>query len=210
VPGADFASYRWGNTVDPVLPGLMDRPMVARELIPYGSPASADLLMALDRRFQEGVLDPEAIAPMARLLSAGDVLLQSDLQYERYRTPRPRTLAAELTPPPDGLGAPVPFGPPEPNLTGRAVPLVDEHTLGTPAGTPDPAPVTVFPVPDAPSIVRAEPASRPVIVAGDGEGIVDAAGAGLLDVGAVLLYDAALVDDPSCASGPSTTGPPSC
>jgi len=26
VPGTDFASYRWGNTVDPITPGLIDRP----------------------------------------------------------------------------------------------------------------------------------------------------------------------------------------
>ena len=37
MPGADFASYEWGSTVDPILPGMMDRPYVARELIPYGS-----------------------------------------------------------------------------------------------------------------------------------------------------------------------------
>ena len=33
-PGIDFAAYRWGNTVDPVTPGLTDREYVARELIP--------------------------------------------------------------------------------------------------------------------------------------------------------------------------------
>ena len=43
-PGTDFASYTWGNTVDPITPGLTDRPYVARELIPYGTPGSADLL----------------------------------------------------------------------------------------------------------------------------------------------------------------------
>ena len=48
VPGTDFASYRWGNTVDPILPGLIDRPSVQRELIPYGSAASANLLNAFD------------------------------------------------------------------------------------------------------------------------------------------------------------------
>src|SRR3712207_7440347 len=42
IPGADFASYRWGMTIDPITPGLMDRPYVARELIPYGSPPSAE------------------------------------------------------------------------------------------------------------------------------------------------------------------------
>jgi arabinofuranan 3-O-arabinosyltransferase len=50
VPGSDFASYRWGNTVDPILPGLIDRPSVQRELIPYGSPASANLLNAFETR----------------------------------------------------------------------------------------------------------------------------------------------------------------
>ena len=53
LPGADFASYRWGNTVDPITPGIMDRPYVARELIPYGSPASANLLNAFDLRIQD-------------------------------------------------------------------------------------------------------------------------------------------------------------
>ena len=28
IPGADFAAYRWGQTVDPITPGLMDRPYV--------------------------------------------------------------------------------------------------------------------------------------------------------------------------------------
>ncbi|HUF85539.1 MAG TPA: alpha-(1-_3)-arabinofuranosyltransferase family protein, partial [Acidimicrobiia bacterium] len=79
IPGSDFASYRWGNTVDPILPGMMDRGYAARELIPYGSEASADLLAALDRRMQEGVFDAEALAPVARLMGVGDVVVRSDL-----------------------------------------------------------------------------------------------------------------------------------
>ncbi len=67
VPGSDFASYRWGNTVDPVTPGLTDRGYVARELFAWGSAPSANLLNAFDRRFQEADIDPEAIAPIARL-----------------------------------------------------------------------------------------------------------------------------------------------
>src|SRR3712207_9388431 len=62
IPGSDFASYRWGTTIDPVTPGLMDRPYVARELIPYGSAPSADLLIALDRRLQEDQLDPAVLS----------------------------------------------------------------------------------------------------------------------------------------------------
>ncbi len=30
IPGADFAGYRWGNAIEPVTPGLTDRPYVAR------------------------------------------------------------------------------------------------------------------------------------------------------------------------------------
>src|SRR5581483_8027680 len=48
LPGSDFSAYRWGNTVDPILPGLMKRPWEERELVPFGSQASADLLLALD------------------------------------------------------------------------------------------------------------------------------------------------------------------
>ena len=58
VPGIDFASYRWGTTVDPITPGLMDRPYVARELIPYGSPPSADLLNAWTARCRRACSTP--------------------------------------------------------------------------------------------------------------------------------------------------------
>lgn len=96
VPGTDFASYRWGNTVDPVLPGLMDRPTrLVVSSSPYGSAASADLLSVLfDHRLQEQTFDPEALAPMARFLGAGDISVRSDLSYERFNTPRPRTLGS--------------------------------------------------------------------------------------------------------------------
>ena len=38
VPGRRLRVVPWGNTVDPITPGLMDRPYVARELIPWGGP----------------------------------------------------------------------------------------------------------------------------------------------------------------------------
>ncbi len=104
IPGSDFAAYRWGQTVDPITPGLMDRPYVARELVPWGSAASADLLDAFDRRLQEGVLDPSAIAPVARLMSAGSILYRADLQTDRYDLARAVPVWRLLTEPtPDGL-----------------------------------------------------------------------------------------------------------
>src|SRR5262249_29514823 len=89
LPGADFASYRWGGTVDPITPALMDRPYVARELVPWGSAPGADLLNAFEDQLQDGVFDPSALAPFARLISAATLSVRNDLQYERYRTPAP-------------------------------------------------------------------------------------------------------------------------
>ena len=153
MPGSDFASYRWGDTVDPITPGLVDRPYVAREAAPFGSPGSIDLLAAFDRRFQEGLLEPRALAPVARMLAAGDVLYRADLQYERYRTPRPRALWSQLQPTPPGLGAPEAYG--EPVRAVPEVPLNDEQALGLPPDAPDPPPVAVFPVEGARPVTRA-------------------------------------------------------
>ncbi|MGI8664246.1 MAG: alpha-(1-_3)-arabinofuranosyltransferase domain-containing protein [Acidimicrobiales bacterium] len=195
IPGSDFASYRWGNTVDPITPGLIDRPYVARELIPYGTPASADLLIALDHRVQEGILDPGALAVIARLMSVGDVVVRSDLQYERYNTPRPRNLYAEVAGE-LGLGQPQTFGPPSPNVAGPQATLYDELFLQTPPSLPDPAPLAAFPVDGSLPILRAIDAGAPLVVAGDGEGIVDAAGAGLIDGTEAIFYAGSDARDP--------------
>ena len=58
VPGAEFGAFTWGYTVDQPLPGLTDKPVVTRDLLPLGSPGAMDLLFALDDRMQDGVLDP--------------------------------------------------------------------------------------------------------------------------------------------------------
>ncbi len=194
VPGSDFASYRWGNTVDPVLAGLMDRPSVARELIPYGSPATADLLNALDRRLQEGVADPSALAPVARLMGVGDVVVRSDLQFERYKTPRPRSLWQLVTSAP-GLAEPVAFGAPEPNRPSPELPLLDEAFLQIPPGWEDPPPVAAFALEDPRPVVRVG-TGPPLVVAGDGEGLVEAAGAGLLEGDEIVLYAASYAGSP--------------
>src|SRR5215213_2262519 len=175
----------------------MDRPYVARELIPYGSAPSADLLIALDRRLQEDQLDPAVLAPLARLMGVGDIVVRSDLQYERFNTTRPRALWALLDQPVEGLGDPVTFGDPQPNRPIARLPLNDEEEAAIPADTADPPPVAVFPVEDPGPIVRARSAGRSLLVAGDGEGVVEAAAAGVLDGRTPLFYSAALAEDPS-------------
>ncbi len=194
LPGTDFAAYRWGNTVDPVTPGLIDRPYVARELIPLGTPVSANLVNAIDRPLQEGTFDPEALSPLARLIGVGDVLLRSDLEYERFRTPRPETTWALLNSVP-GLGAPVAFGAAEENQPSENLPLLDEIELATDQELEDPPPVAVFPIEDAAPIVRALPTEHPIVVAGDGDGLVAATAAGAIDADRAILYSAGLLED---------------
>jgi arabinofuranan 3-O-arabinosyltransferase len=205
VPGSDFSAHRWGNTIDHVLPGLTDRPVAVRELVAFGLPASADLLIALDRRLQERVASPEQLAPIARLLGAGSVIVQSDLEYERYRTPRPASLWALATAAP-GFDEPVALGPPYANRPAPAWPMVDEVSLALDPDLADPPQVAALPVVDPLGVVRAHPARSPLVVAGDGESLLSLAGAGLLDGHGAVLYEAALDDEQLAAAVESGAG----
>ncbi|MGF7235052.1 MAG: alpha-(1-_3)-arabinofuranosyltransferase domain-containing protein, partial [Frankia sp.] len=199
LPGADFSHYRWGTTLDPVTTGLTDRSVISRQLVPDGEPASADLVRALDRRLQEGVLDPSSLADIARLLGVGSVELRSDVQYERYRTPRPQETWNLFTAQrPAGLTAPRAFGPKISDTP--QIPYTDETTLGAPANEPDPPAIALFGVTDPDQIARAETTRAPIVVSGDGEGLVDASASGLLAQAVkqhrTVLYTAALLQRP--------------
>ena len=191
IPGSDFASYRWGNTVDPITPGLIERPFVARELVPYGTPMSADLLNSLDLRLQERTLEPDALAPLARLLRAGDLLVRGDLQYERYNLARPR-LVWQLVGRAAGLGDPIALTDPTPNQPISRLPMQDEAWLLQEQGLQDSPAVAVVPVEDVPAIVDLKAAHGAVVLSGDGAGIVDAAAAGIIDGTELIRYSASL------------------
>lgn len=194
VPGSDFASYRWGNTVDPITPAFLDRGYVARELVPFGSPESADLLTAFDRRFQEDSVDLDAIVPVARLMSVDDLVHRADLTFERFRTPRPAPTADLLDRAP-GLQSGDAFGPVGENVAGPEQTLLDEVHLATDPDLRDPAAVETYRVPDALEIVRTKPIDGALVVVGDGAGLVDAAGAGLLDPERPIWFGADLAAD---------------
>jgi hypothetical protein len=85
------------------------------------------------------------------------------------------------------------------------VPRVDEHELGVPSSIADPAAVVTYPVEDVPSIVRAAPGNGGLLVAGDGEGLVDLAAAGLLDGTRPVRYAASITTEAAWDDALSTS-----
>jgi hypothetical protein len=186
LPGNNFAAYRWGDTIDTVYPGLMTRPFVTHEQQIMGSLATADTLQAVDTPLQDGTMDWGSLAPMASLLSAGNVLVQYDQAYERYDIANPQQVALELATTPPGLSDPVSYGAPVPNVP--LVPHFDEAALGRPANQGWTSPLVSYTVADPRPIVRTESSKTPLVVDGDASGVVAAASVGLLAGNPTILY----------------------
>ncbi|MGH9135210.1 MAG: alpha-(1-_3)-arabinofuranosyltransferase domain-containing protein, partial [Ilumatobacteraceae bacterium] len=187
LPGAEFGAFRWGYTVDPPLPGLTERPFVSRDLLPLGSPAAMDLLYALDDRFQSGIAETASIAPVARLFGADVLWVPNDIRYDRFRTPRPELTAALIAgAQADDLGHPVAYG--VPFIPSSVLPMVDERSVGDARVGTELAPVWLVPVDEPVGVVRAK--SEVVAIAGSGDGVVDAAAAGLIDGTELIVYTA--------------------
>jgi arabinofuranan 3-O-arabinosyltransferase len=186
LPGNDFAAYRWGDTIDTVYPGLLTRPFVTHEQQIMGSLPTADLLQAIDSPLQDGTEDWNALAPMASLMSAGDVLVQYDQAYERYETPNPQQLALGLAVTPPGLANPVSYGKPVPNVSPIA--NLDDAALVRPANQGWTSPLVSYTVTHPRPITRAESLSNPLVVDGNAAGLVNAASVGLLSDNPTIFY----------------------
>ncbi|MCB0963269.1 MAG: DUF3367 domain-containing protein [Acidimicrobiales bacterium] len=198
LPGSNFAAYRWGNAIEPIEPLLLDRPYLTREVLPQGSAASALMVDALDRRLQNGTLDPASLAPVARLLGVGDILIRSDLEFERFGVVGPDEVWDELvaTEVP-GLVAGPTFGAPAASLADPALDPLTPDDLGGRATARDAAlpPLAVLEVVDPEPIVRTDAVEGPIVLAGDADGIVDAAAAGVVDGHALVLLSGSLDGD---------------
>jgi hypothetical protein len=194
IPGNDFASYRWGDTVDTPQPAFLDRPFVTREQQVMGSIATADTLFAMDNPIQSGTEQWDSLAPMARLLSVGDVLVEYDQRYEHYGVPQPQLLAQQLTQTPTGLFDPVDFGRSRPNISSYST--LDEQDLSSLTALPWPAPLVDYTVKDPRPITRAESDAGAVVVAGDATGLEDLAGLGMLDTDSAIYYSGTLDTTP--------------
>ena len=132
----------------------------------------------------------------AAVMGAGDVVHRGDLQYERFRTPRPRQMWDILVHAP-GLGPILGFGPTTPNVAGPEQPLIDETALGADPSLVDPPAVGVLNVQEPEPIVRTHAATGSLLMAGDAEGMVDSAAEGLIKPTQGSFFAASYAQDPA-------------
>jgi arabinofuranan 3-O-arabinosyltransferase len=199
IPGAEFGAFRWGYTTDHPLVALTDKPVLTRDLLPLGSPGAMDLLFALDDRVQDLTLDGEsrAIAPVARLLGVDTIWLSGDAAFERFRTARPE-LVDEM------LASAVDTGPIErfctPVVNVAEVDMTDPAALVEPGVGGPLAPVALLAIDDPGAVIRAK--TEVVVVSGSGDGVIDAASAGLLSGNELVVYSADLASAPDAVGSP--------
>ncbi len=185
VPGNDFAAYTWGDTNDTPQPAVLTRPFVTREQQVMGSMATADTLYAIDAPMQTSIANPAALAPMARLLSAGSVLVEYDQSSALYGVVPARTLARALTPTPAGLAGKHVYGLPGQRVAHVAV---SPEVLATTTGAAPPAPLATYAVSHPRPLARAESNAGALVVAGDATGLETVAAQGLLHTTSAIYY----------------------
>jgi arabinofuranan 3-O-arabinosyltransferase len=191
VPGAEFGAFQWGYTVDQPLPGLTERPMVTRDLLPLGSPAAMDLAFALDDRIQSDAIEPESVAAVSRFLGVDTVWIAGDVSFDRFQLARPEVVTDALTAQgavSAGLVDATAFG--EPVVMTPRVPMIDDRTLSDQRIGEPIAPITLVDVADPIPTVRVK--DDFVVLSGSGDGLVDAAAGGVLDGAEAVVYSATL------------------
>jgi arabinofuranan 3-O-arabinosyltransferase len=186
LPGQEFGAFTWGYTVDPPLPGLTEKPMVTRDLLPLGSAPAMDLLYALDDEIQAGTLDPNSLQTMARLLAVDTLWLTNDIDVARFRSPRPGTVADLVAAAGIADSSISSFG--EPSVPVAVIPMIDERLLAEPTSMRALPPVQLVALGNGGTI--ASVTDRAVLVVGSGDGVLQAAAAGVLSGHESVFYDA--------------------
>src|SRR4051794_20051951 len=177
LPGELFAYYRWGGTIDPILPALADRPVAERTLVPYADLRAVDLLGSVDALVSQERAVPGQLPPLLDLLGAGAVVSGTDTDRSRAGAVGPVEAADALRR--AGVEGARSFG--------RARPV---H----PAAGRVRAPLALAPVRVARvrtgGLVRLVPRAPETVVDGGGEGVAALAAFGMLDPSRPLAYAA--------------------
>src|SRR4051794_6277207 len=174
LPGQPFAFYRWGGTVDPILPSLTERPVAIRNVPPYDDLHAVDLLWTTDNLVHQQRLLPGELPSLLDLLSARAVVTGTDDDVARSGGMPPASAARALA----GLGSAVPYGP----TSTFAAP---DDTIDSPLRLPE---VRRYDVPSARGLVRVEAAAPATVVDGSASGVGALASLGGLPRSQPLLY----------------------
>jgi hypothetical protein len=164
LPGQVFAFYKWGATVDPILPALTNRPVAIRNTPPYDDLHAVDYLWTVDGLVQQQRVLPGQLPPLLDLMSARAVLTGTDDDAAVSGAIAPAKAAGELRTQP-GFARP-----------SRTYGDDEVRRYDTPAR----------------GLVRIEPATRPTVLDGSAQGIADVAALGALPRSAPLFYAADL------------------
>ena len=179
LPGQLFGFYRWGGTVDPVLPALTDRPVSLRTITPYSDLHAADLLWAVDELVEQERGVPGQFDPLLGLLGAGAVISGTDDDRVRSGAMNPADAAGalgELGDPERRYGAERSF---EPEGIGPRVALPEVRRYDLQGGE---------------GLVRLAPAESETVLDGSAEGIAALAALGPLPQPLLYAADASAAE----------------
>ena len=97
LPGQIFAYYKWGGTLDAILPRLTSRPVAVRYETPYSDLHAVDLLTTVDDLVQQRRLVPGQLSPLLALMGVGAVVTGTDDDISRSGAIDPAAAAGVLT-----------------------------------------------------------------------------------------------------------------
>ena len=172
-PGQRFAYYRWGGTIDAILPALTKHPVATRWIVPFADLRSADLQWTVDDLIGQERLRPGQLAPLLDLMGVGDLVVAADGDRSRAARRRRATWRACSRSGPAGGGL-------RPAV--RAAP-----DAGTIAPAPRVPAVRGSPVRTG-GLVRLLPRSPLTVVDGGAGGLAGLAAYGALDADRPIAY----------------------
>ncbi len=175
LPGQVFAFYKWGGTIDSILPRLTRKPVAVRYETPYSDLHADDLLVTIDNLVQQDRLFGGQLKPLLGLIGVGSVISGTDDDTTRSGAVDPAIAARALAG--QGLGAARDYGPLAP------VPAAP--------GTLDPsqrlAQVRQFHLSPGRGIVHVDQGA-PTVLDGSAQGLADLAAFGQLPGRAPIFY----------------------
>ena len=176
LPGQIFAFYKWGGTLDAILPRLTSKPVAVRYETPYSDLHAVDLLTTVDNLVQQRRLVPGELKPLLGLMGVGSVVTGTDDDLSRSGAIDPAAAAPVLS---QQLGSarhnygPVSKLPAAAGDVGSSVSLPEVRSYGLAPGR---------------GIVHVDPAGPATIVDGGAQSLADMAAFGALPSTSPILY----------------------